>query len=141
MGFIAPRTAAGMPLVIPALGDLIDHYVDQMDFEGVLSLAVVDLQTGEELNLNEDVAYAGLSIMKIPIVLDMYRVLDHEPFPEIADVIEGTIVQSSNLHANILLAELGDGDRTSGASVLTSNLQRLGLLDLTNRNKAHEKVW
>ena len=111
------------------LGDLIDHYVDQMDFEGVLSLAVVDLQTGEELNINEDVAYAGLSIMKIPIVLDMYRVLNHEPFPELAKVIEGTIVQSSNLHANILLAELGDGDRTSGASVLTSNLQRLGLLD------------
>lgn len=111
------------------LGDMVDRYVEQMDFEGVLSLAVVDLQTGEELNINEDVAYAGLSIMKIPIVLDMYRVLDQEPFPELAKVIEGTIVHSSNLHANILLAEIGDGDRTSGASVLTSNLQRLGLED------------
>ncbi|HJL70785.1 MAG: serine hydrolase [Anaerolineales bacterium] len=111
------------------LGDLLNRYMEQLDFEGVVSLAVVDLQTGEELNLNADVAYAGLSIMKIPIVLDMYRVLDFEPFPEIARVIEGTIVQSSNLHANILLAELGGGDPSSGASVLTADLQRLGLLD------------
>jgi hypothetical protein len=111
------------------LRNLVGRYVEQLDFEGILSLAVVDLETGEELNLNADVAYAGLSIMKIPIVLDMYRVLDYEPFPEIAKLIEGTIVQSSNLHANILLAELGDGDRSSGASVLTTDLQRLGLLD------------
>ena len=111
------------------LGDLANRDIEHLDFEGIVSLAVVDLQTGEELNLNPDVAYAGLSIMKIPIVLDMYRVLDFEPFPEIARVIEGTIVQSSNLHANILLAELGGGDPSSGASVLTADLQRLGLLD------------
>ena len=112
-----------------ALGELVDQYVEHLDFEGIVSLAVVDLQTGEELNLNEGVAYAGLSIMKIPIVLDMYRMLDHEPLPDIAKVIEGSIVQSSNLHANNLLAELGDGDRNRGASLLTGDLHRLGLMD------------
>jgi beta-lactamase class A len=123
------QDSVGIAPTTVALGDLVNRYMEQLEFEGVLSLAVVDLQTGEELNLNEDVAYAGLSIMKIPIVLDMYRVLDHEPFLEIAKVIEGTIVQSSNLHANILLAELGGGDRSSGASMLTADLHRLGLLD------------
>ncbi len=123
------QDSVGVAPTTVALGDLVNRYMEQLEFEGVLSLAVVDLQTGEELNLNEDVAYAGLSLMKIPIVLDMYRVLDHEPFLEIAKVIEGTIVQSSNLHANILLAELGGGDRSSGASMLTADLHRLGLLD------------
>ena len=118
--------------IVPTTGtlsDFIRRYVEQLDFEGVLSLAVVDLETGAEININEHVAYAGLSIMKIPIILDIYRVLDSDPLPEISKVIEGTIVQSSNLHANILLAELGDGDRNSGASILSSDLQRLGLLD------------
>ncbi len=123
------RDGASVSPTTGTLGDLVNRYIEHLDFEGIVSLAVVDLQTGEELNLNPDVAYAGLSIMKIPIVLDMYRVLDFEPFAETTRVIEGTIVQSSNLHANILLAELGGGDPSSGASVLTADLQRLGLLD------------
>ena len=126
---LTAQNSASAVSTIDTLRNLVDSYVENLDFEGVLSLAVVDLQTGEELNINEDVAYAGLSIMKIPIVLEMYRILDNDPFPEIARVIEGTIVQSSNLHANILLAELGDGDMSIGVSVLSSNLQRLGLQD------------
>ncbi len=126
---LTARNSASAVSTIDTLRNLVDSYVEHLDFEGILSLAVVDLQTGEELNINENVAYAGLSIMKIPIVLEMYRILEYEPFPEIARVIEGTIVQSSNLHANILLAELGDGDMSIGVSVLSSNLQRLGLQD------------
>ena len=65
--------------------------------------------------------------MKIPIILETYRVLDTDPLEETAKLIEGSIVESSNLHANILLSQLGSGDKIVGASVLTSNMQLLGL--------------
>ena len=65
--------------------------------------------------------------MKIPIILETYRVLDNDPFEETAKLIEGSIVESSNLHANILLSQIGNGDKIIGASVLTSNMQLLGL--------------
>ncbi len=112
---------------INALGAQIDSYIEQLGFNGIVSLEVVDLLTGEQLSRNQGVAYAGLSIMKIPIILETYRVLDNEPLEETAKVIEGSIVQSSNLYANILLSQIGNGDKISGASVLTSNMQLLGL--------------
>jgi len=65
--------------------------------------------------------------VKIPIILDIYRMLDSDPLEETTKVIEGSIVQSSNLHANILLSQIGNGNKISGASILTSNMQLLGL--------------
>lgn len=112
---------------INALGALIDSYIEQLDFKGIVSLEVVDLVTGEQLSRNQGVAYAGLSIMKLPIVLEAYRMLDTDPLDETAKLIEGSIVQSSNLHANILLGQIGGGDKITGASILTSNMQLLGL--------------
>ncbi len=53
--------------------------------------------------------------------------LDTDPLEETAKLIEGSIVQSSNLHANILLSQIGGGDKIAGASILTSNMQLLGL--------------
>ena len=112
---------------INALENLIDSYIKQLDFNGIVSVEVVDLLSGEQLSINKGVAYAGLSIMKIPIILETYRVLDTDPLEETAKLIEGSIVESSNLHANILLSQLGSGDKIVGASVLTSNMQLLGL--------------
>ncbi len=112
---------------INALEKLVDSYIEQLDFNGIVSVEVVDLLSGEQLSINQGIAYAGLSIMKIPIILETYRVLDNDPLEETAKLIEGSIVESSNLYANILLSQIGNGDKIIGASVLTSNMQLLGL--------------
>ena len=53
------------------------------DFEqlndGVASMFVMDLQTGSEILINESEPMSGMDLLKIPIVLETYRVLDNPP--------------------------------------------------------------
>ncbi|MFQ5407189.1 MAG: serine hydrolase [Anaerolineales bacterium] len=112
---------------LSTVGQLVESYVSEAGFDGVLSLVVVDLQTGEELLINPDVAYAGMSIMKIPILLATYLDWDVEPFGDTVKVIEEMIELSGNVSANILLWDLGDEDRSLGAEIVTQDLWALGL--------------
>ncbi len=126
----AALTIAPVSQVAPTmqtLGQLAQDYVRQAGFDGLLSMVVLDLKTGAELSLNPDVAYAGMSMMKVPILIDTYRRLDADPVLDEITVIEGTIVKSSNVHANILLMELGDGEMQRGAENLTGHMRQLGL--------------
>lgn len=112
---------------LETLESLVMEYIDRSSFEGLISLVVTDLDTGEQLDIHPDVAYAGMSIMKIPILAATYKILDAEPFGDTALVIERTILQSSNVNANILLMQLGDGDMEIGAEALTRDMSSLGL--------------
>lgn len=49
------------------------------DFDGISSYVVVDMKTGDRIARNEDVAIAGMSLLKIPILVETYRVLDRPP--------------------------------------------------------------
>ncbi len=62
---------------IQALGDLLKARLDQ--FPGIASVYLHYLPTGEEIAINPDVAYAGTSTLKIPILEQVYRVLDTPP--------------------------------------------------------------
>src|SRR5690606_33056143 len=42
-------------------------------FDGMGSIFIMDLQTGEEIRINSDVAMSGLSILKIGIFIEAYR--------------------------------------------------------------------
>lgn len=114
---------------LATLGDLVMSYVSGTGFDGLISLVVADLATGEQVEINPDVAYAGMSILKIPIVTATYRMWDKEIFGDTALVVERTILQSSNVNANILLMELGDGDMEQGTHVLTRDMSKLGLVN------------
>ena len=114
------------PPTITALRNSIDNYIQSLDFEGIVSLEVVDLSTGEQLSINPRVAYSALSIIKIPIIFERYKLLNTIPTQETTKIIEGSVIQSSNLYANILLNEIGNGDKVVGASLLTSDMHMLG---------------
>lgn len=116
---------------LETLGQLIQATMDRRAFEGIYSVVVIDLETGEELSINPDVAYAGMSLLKVPLILETYRTLDAEPIPDTAKVIEDTVVLSGNFTANLLLRDvLGDGiDMGSGAEFLTEELWALGLVN------------
>ena len=112
---------------LDTVGELVNNYIAEVGFDGLLSLVVVDLQTGQEIAINPDVAYAGMSIMKIPILVSTYRSWSIEPFGDTVKVISEMIELSGNVSANILLWDLGGEDRLLGAEVVTADMWALGL--------------
>jgi beta-lactamase class A len=102
------------------------------DFDGIVGVFAKNLETGEELVLNGDVAYAGMSILKIPIMFETYRWLSREPDEETAKLLRETMITSGNFTANLLLRQLGyrqagEDDAFAGVEILNRSLARLGL--------------
>ncbi|MGH2537271.1 MAG: hypothetical protein ACRDHL_07745 [Candidatus Promineifilaceae bacterium] len=50
-------------------------------FDGMGSVFIMDLQTGEEVGINADVAMSGLSLLKIAIFVEAYSALDETTWP------------------------------------------------------------
>jgi beta-lactamase class A len=92
---------------------------------------VKDLQTGDEVEINADVAYAGLSTLKIAILEETYRTLDPPFNSVITDWVSDTVsVTSDNFKANLLLQDvIGNGDGYQGAENLTMSMNHLGLVN------------
>ena len=81
------------------------------NFDGIYSIYVKDLVTGEELALDADVAYAGMSILKIAVMVEAYRHLDGPPDQDTTKILTETMTLSGNFTANLLLRYvIGDGD-------------------------------
>ncbi|MEZ4515351.1 MAG: serine hydrolase [Chloroflexota bacterium] len=97
-------------------------------FDGFSSVFIVDLQTGEEVAINADVAVSALSILKIAIFIEAYRALDNPPDAFQEDLFVSTATASSNHSANLLLHIIAGEDNTyEGAAVLTQEMHDLGL--------------
>lgn len=103
----------------------------QLDaFSGIGSIFIMDLETGEEISINGDMAISGLSILKIAIFLETYRVLDGPPDEFISQLLYETAVQSSNYGANLLLEFIaGERNTYQGAAVFTEAMRHLGLVN------------
>ncbi|NPA91526.1 MAG: hypothetical protein GXO55_08775 [Chloroflexi bacterium] len=107
-----------------ALQKRLDH------FPGIASLFLRVLETGEEVDIHgDDVAYSGMSTMKIPILLTVYKELDHLPRGELRSWMRETITSTTgagNYTANRVLRFLGQGDPVRGAEKVTAFLRELG---------------
>ncbi|MGH2537272.1 MAG: serine hydrolase [Candidatus Promineifilaceae bacterium] len=112
---------------INLLARLIVNHLE--DFDGLTSVFILDLQTGEEININAAVPMSGMSIVKVPIVLEALRILDGPPSVEQTRMISETlVVQSGNVSANQLLAVVaGEDNAYLGADLVTESMIRLGL--------------
>jgi len=123
------QTEEAPPLDIEVLGQLLQSLLD--DHEGLIpGIFVKGLQTGDELGVNAGVAYAGLSVLKIAILEETYRVLDYSPDVEMTRLLSDTMALSENTAANSLLRDVvGDGDGGQGARNLTDSMLRLGLVN------------
>lgn len=125
---LAVREEAAPPMDLDTLGQMIQTMLD--NHPGLIAgIFVKDLQTGDELAINAQVAYAGLSILKIAIMEEAYRVLDTPLSPDVSDWLSDTLgVTSSNFKANLLLRDvIGNGDGYRGAENLTASMNYLGL--------------
>lgn len=99
-------------------------------FDGLGSVFIMDLQTGEEIGINADVAMSGLSILKIAIFVEAYRAMDGPPNDYQKQLLLDTATRSSNFGANLLLHEVaGENNTYKGADILTESMHHLGLVN------------
>ncbi|MFP4345657.1 MAG: serine hydrolase [Anaerolineales bacterium] len=118
-----------MEPIPPASLDFLHQALEQRleGFTGVAGIFIKNLDSGQQLCYNCEVAFSGLSTLKIGIVPAFYRDLDVPPTPETTRLISATLTGSNNAAANLLLAEIGAGDPYTGALKVTEFLQGLGL--------------
>lgn len=110
---------------IDALGELIAARA--ASWPGIATVFVRDITRGEETSINGDVAFAGMSTMKIAILEEVYRKLDRPPNIEERKLLTETLGLSGNFSANLLLRLIGDGSAQKGTEILTASMSRLGL--------------
>ncbi len=97
-------------------------------FQGTASVFVKDLQTGEELHINPNVPFSGGGVMKLPIVAEIYRKYDLPlDITTTQRLTAALTTELSNLPANQLLNQIGDGNTFAGADTTTASLANLGL--------------
>ncbi len=110
---------------ISLLHELLQSRLDS--FPGIASVWVRDIRNRREVGINEEVAYAAMSTMKIAVLMEVYRRLDDEPDVETSRLISETMRLSGNYTANLLLGIIGDGSPDRGAQIVTQSMRRLGL--------------
>jgi hypothetical protein len=124
------RTEAATVLGLDALGQLLQPRIG--DHQGLIAgIFVKNLQAGDELKINADVAFTGLSVLKIAILEETYRLLELPLDVETADWVSDTMgVTDSNPKANLLLRDvIGSGDGYQGAESLSASMHYLGLIN------------
>lgn len=120
------------PPDISLLKTMIDWRLSE--WPGIVGVFVKNMRTGEELIVNGDVAFAGMSIIKIPILIETYRYLAREPGEETSKLMRETMIQSGNFTANLLLRQIGaiqanNDSAAAGVEVLNVSLKRLGMVN------------
>lgn len=121
------QTEAPPPPDMALLEQIIENELST--FPGIASVFAKDLQNGDEIAINADVAYAGMSVIKIAIMMEAYRYLDRPPDPDTTKILTETMTLSGNFTANLLLRMIGQGDAYRGVQVLNTSLQKLGLVN------------
>jgi beta-lactamase class A len=98
-------------------------------FNGVASVFIMDLHTGEEIGINADQPMSGMSVLKVPIILETLRLLDMPLTVEQQSLISETIAtEPGDTSANLLLDLIAGQDNAFlGADILTESMARLGL--------------
>ena len=118
-------------LDLASLRELIINYLDGKGFiyDGlgtVASIYILDLETGEEINILGDVAYSAASTVKVPIVIEYFRRLDREPTAGEAWLIANSLLCSNNSSSNLLMEIIGGGDIFTGLRSVTNTIQAIG---------------
>ncbi len=88
---------------------------------------VMDLTTGEALSTGTDIAFSGMSVNKVAILADYFRLLDRPANDEQANTVAQAMICSENISTNRMLATIGGGNPYRGAESVSAFLEELGL--------------
>ncbi len=97
----------------------------------IASVVVIDLQSGQELAINPDVAYSSMSTIKIPILLNIFRKLTFAPDNDTKWLMGASILCSNNSASNYLMQLSGTGNNAGdqladGLAKVTDTARQLG---------------
>ncbi len=115
---------------INLLARLIVNHLQDQQFEGVASIFILDLESGEEVRIEAGAAMSGVELMKLPIVVETMRALESSPTISqtqwIAETLTGMEGDSANQLLNVVA---GQENAYLGADIMTESLWRLGLVN------------
>lgn len=123
----------GQTANLKSLERLILAYLDSVGFiydgqSSVASVYIQDLTTGEEINIQGNVAFTAASTAKVAILVDYFRTIAREPSQDDAWLMANSILCSSNSTSNLIMSDiLGDKDIFKGLQNVIDMLQRLGI--------------
>ncbi|HPP63084.1 MAG TPA: serine hydrolase [Anaerolineales bacterium] len=128
------RTAAAHP-TLDNLEILLKQIIQLNDFDGLVGLYMLDLQTGQEIHFAEnagqplsvqpDVAFTASSTAKIPIMVSYYSQFGAAALdPKTLDAMVDMIRRSENPPADKFMAAL---DENRGPLLVTEKMKALGL--------------
>ncbi len=117
---------------ISTLRELIVAYLQSNDFlyDGqttTASVYILDLQTGEEINILGDVAYSAASLQKVSILIEYFREISFSPTQEEAWLMANSLLCSNNSSSNLLMQIIGDNNLFAGLRQINETLQYLGV--------------
>lgn len=127
--FLVVDTRQSQKPDIQLLQRLITNHVQEFEETtgGVASVFIIDLESGDEVGYNQSVPMSGMSVLKLPIMLESMRVLGRLT-PTQETNLQEMMSESTNEAANELLTIIaGTEDPFAGADAVTETLGRLGL--------------
>lgn len=114
---------------------LLKQTIDLAGFEGLAGIYLLDLQNvqtihfayrqGEEISVQPDIAFTASSIMKIPIMVSVFRRLGDNPDEETLKLMEDMIDKSGNEAADWLMDRVIADNRSP--LVIKEDMEVLGL--------------
>jgi hypothetical protein len=113
------------PMDMKLLAELLRERSEQ--FPGVVGIFLQHIPSGEQLAINDDVAYSGMGTMKLVILEELFRKLNASPDPQTRALISETVSMAGTRSANELLALIGDSDAAAGVNALNASMRKLGL--------------
>lgn len=108
--------------------------IDYLDAEGfvydgqtqIASVFVLDLKTGEEINILSDVAVSAASTIKVAILIDYFRTILFSPTDDEAFLMVQSLLCSNNSSSNLLMQIAGRNDLFNGIRRVIETMQTLG---------------
>ena len=106
---------------------------------GVIGVSLYKLQTHESFHYHGDTVFSGMSVLKIPILLQTY--INRATFTRAQrNAIEAMIVESDNFASNELLALIGDGDGLRGVRTMNNTLADVLGVEFTTMAAPFESI-
>lgn len=117
---------------LTVLEEMLKAYLNSQGFiydgqSSVASIFILDLTTGQEINIQGDVAFSAASTNKVPILIDYFRILDREPNQDDAFLMANSLLCSANSTSNLIMETmLGNGNLFAGIASVTNTAQYIG---------------
>ena len=110
------------------LRSMLQHRIDE--FAGMVSIYVADPATGERIEINPNIIYSGMSVVKMGVMLETFlHAQGDELDQETQDIMLKVVTDptGSNYWANLLLGLIGDGSQMEGCRRFNARMDELGL--------------